>query len=186
MRIFYASSVPLIMVDDERRYIHANAPALLAFRTNLAQLRQLRLGDLTPPHRLHMLDALWRRLSERGAVADRYDVLNRDGTTLKVVFYARTLVPGERHVIAFAPAGWSTLELVGGPTVVRSRRSDLTAREIELLELAAEGRSGPRIAEELSLSPATVKTHFENIYAKLGVRDRAAAVAKALRLGVID
>ncbi|MEA2285186.1 MAG: two-component system, NarL family, nitrate/nitrite response regulator NarL, partial [Solirubrobacteraceae bacterium] len=42
------------------------------------------------------------------------------------------------------------------------------------------------IAEQLFLSPATVKTHFEHIYEKLGVGDRAAAVAQALRTGLID
>jgi ATP/maltotriose-dependent transcriptional regulator MalT len=36
------------------------------------------------------------------------------------------------------------------------------------------------------ISPTTVKTHFENIYRKLGVPDRASAVANALRLGLID
>ncbi|MEA2365130.1 MAG: hypothetical protein QOI32_642 [Thermoleophilaceae bacterium] len=61
----------------------------------------------------------------------------------------------------------------------------LTRRELEVLQLAARGNSGPRIAAELFLSPATVKTHFENIYAKLGVSDRAGAVAYALRLGLI-
>jgi PAS domain S-box-containing protein len=62
----------------------------------------------------------------------------------------------------------------------------LTERELQVLQLAARGNSGPRIAAELFLSPATVKTHFENIYAKLGVSDRAAAVAYALRLGLIE
>jgi DNA-binding CsgD family transcriptional regulator len=62
----------------------------------------------------------------------------------------------------------------------------LSEREIEVLSLAAEGLSGPGIAEQLFLSPATVKTHFEHIYEKLGVGDRAAAVAQALRTGLID
>jgi PAS domain S-box-containing protein len=62
----------------------------------------------------------------------------------------------------------------------------LTAREVEVLQLAANGLSGPRIAEHLVISPATVKTHFENVYAKLGVPDRAAAVAEVLRRGVIE
>ncbi|MEA2123927.1 MAG: two-component system, NtrC family, sensor kinase [Solirubrobacteraceae bacterium] len=61
----------------------------------------------------------------------------------------------------------------------------LTPREIEVLRLAAEGLSGPRIAEQLVLSPATVKKHFEHIYGKLGVGDRAGAVAQAIRTGVI-
>ena len=62
----------------------------------------------------------------------------------------------------------------------------LTPRQREVLQLASYGRSGREIAERLVLSPATVRTHFEHIYAKYGVSDRAAAVAKALRDGLID
>jgi len=63
--------------------------------------------------------------------------------------------------------------------------SPLSERELEVLHLAAEGNSGPAIAEQLVVSPSTVKTHFEHIYEKLGVGDRAAAVAHALRTGLI-
>ena len=61
----------------------------------------------------------------------------------------------------------------------------LTARELEVLQLAAQGYSGRQIADRLRISPATIKTHFEHIYAKFGVRSRAAAVAQALRAGLI-
>lgn len=61
----------------------------------------------------------------------------------------------------------------------------LSGRELEVLALAAEGLSGPAIAERLFVSPSTVKTHFENIYDKLGVSDRGAAVAQGLRLGLL-
>lgn len=64
-------------------------------------------------------------------------------------------------------------------------RSQLSHRELELLRLASDGLSGPEIARRLHLSPATVKTHFENIYRKYGVPDRTAAVAKALREGIL-
>ncbi len=63
--------------------------------------------------------------------------------------------------------------------------STLSARELEVLQLATEGNSGPDIAERLGVSPATVKSHFENIYAKFEVFDRASAVAKAIRQGLI-
>jgi PAS domain S-box-containing protein len=62
----------------------------------------------------------------------------------------------------------------------------LTAREREILQLAAAGHSAPRTAEALVISPATVRTHFENIYNKLGVSDKAAAVAEGLRRGLIE
>jgi PAS domain S-box-containing protein len=61
----------------------------------------------------------------------------------------------------------------------------LSPREVEVLQLAAHGLSAPRTAERLFLSPATVKTHLENIYAKLGVSDKPSAVATALRQGLI-
>jgi DNA-binding CsgD family transcriptional regulator len=61
----------------------------------------------------------------------------------------------------------------------------LSDRELQVLRLAAEGNTGPEIAERLFVSPLTVKTHFQNIYEKLGVSDRAAAVALALRTGLI-
>jgi two-component system, NarL family, nitrate/nitrite response regulator NarL len=73
---------------------------------------------------------------------------------------------------------------------IRAHRHDtrprLSPREREILTLAAEGRSGPEIARILFLSPSTVKTHLANIYDKLDVSDRAAAVAKALREGVLQ
>jgi DNA-binding NarL/FixJ family response regulator len=62
----------------------------------------------------------------------------------------------------------------------------LTPRELEVLQLAARGHTGREIGARLTVSRATVKTHFEHIYEKLHVSDRAAAVASALRLGVID
>jgi DNA-binding CsgD family transcriptional regulator len=62
----------------------------------------------------------------------------------------------------------------------------ITDRQAEILELAAQGLSVRLIAERLVVSPCTVKTHFENIYARLGVKNRAAAVAEAIRLGLVD
>jgi ATP/maltotriose-dependent transcriptional regulator MalT len=62
----------------------------------------------------------------------------------------------------------------------------LSVRELEVLQLAAHGLSGPMIAERLVIGPATVKTHFEHIYEKLGVTDRTSAVAQALRQGLIS
>jgi DNA-binding CsgD family transcriptional regulator len=64
--------------------------------------------------------------------------------------------------------------------------AELTPREIELLQLAARGMTAPEIAEHLVVSRHTVRTHFQNIYGKWDLRDRAAAVAEALRQGLID
>jgi two-component system nitrate/nitrite response regulator NarL len=62
----------------------------------------------------------------------------------------------------------------------------LSARELEVLRLTASGSGAAAIAEQLHLSIATVRTHIQNAYYKLGVSDRAAAVATAMRLGLIE
>jgi DNA-binding CsgD family transcriptional regulator len=62
----------------------------------------------------------------------------------------------------------------------------ITPREADVLTLASHGMTSNEIAEQLVVSPATVRTHFENAYLKLGVSDKAAAVATALRHGLID
>jgi DNA-binding NarL/FixJ family response regulator len=63
---------------------------------------------------------------------------------------------------------------------------NLTQREIEVLRLIASGNSNKLIADQLSLSEATVKGHVTNILSKLGANDRAHAVTIGLRRGIID
>lgn len=65
-------------------------------------------------------------------------------------------------------------------------RVRLTSRELEILRLLAEGLAAPRIAEELHLSPATVRSHLQNLYEKLEVSTQAAAVAAAMRQGLLE
>lgn len=72
---------------------------------------------------------------------------------------------------------------------VRARREPaiaLSAREQDVLRGLARGLSGPQIAAELHVSPSTVKTHLQRLYERLGVSDRAAAVAEGMRRGLIE
>jgi two-component system nitrate/nitrite response regulator NarL len=61
----------------------------------------------------------------------------------------------------------------------------LTRREREILEMLGDGLTAREIAERLVLGTATVKTHLHHLYEKLGVTDRAAAVAVAMRRGLL-
>ncbi|MGA5499583.1 response regulator [Streptomyces umbrinus] len=61
----------------------------------------------------------------------------------------------------------------------------LTAREREVMALAADGKSNTEIAEELFLSPLTVRTHIQRAKTKLGARDRAQLVVFAYRSGLV-
>ncbi|MCA3747969.1 MAG: response regulator transcription factor [Rubrobacter sp.] len=62
----------------------------------------------------------------------------------------------------------------------------LSGREIEVLNLVAQGASNREIARRLWISETTVKTHLLHIYEKLGVADRTAAVTAALKRGIIQ
>ena len=81
--------------------------------------------------------------------------------------------------------------LASGLAVEIRRRAEpagpaLSSREREVLGLIAAGRSIPAIAEQLFLAPSTVKTHVQRLYDKLGVGDRAAAVAEGMRRGLLE
>ena len=70
-------------------------------------------------------------------------------------------------------------------TRVRTPRTSLTPRELEVLKLVASGSSNREIGRTLLLSEATVKSHLVHIYDKLGVRSRTSAVAAARKQGVV-
>jgi DNA-binding CsgD family transcriptional regulator len=176
----------MVLVDSTRHYIEVNRSARLASRLSLAEMRMYGIDDFTSPHLMRDLEDAWARLLNAGCVAGRYHAGGLDGSRLDIVYYALADVLPALHLIAFAPADWpeDELDTLGedGPGVSAS----LTPREIDVLALAADGLSGPELAQELVLSPTTVNTHFKNIYEKLEVGNRGAAVAKAMRFGLIE
>jgi DNA-binding CsgD family transcriptional regulator len=185
--VFDRSPVPMVMLDDRRRHVEANRPARLAFRLSLAETRRYTPDEVMPPDELASLEPTWTRLLEAGCVTGRSVFAGPDGGRLETVYWGlANALPG-LHLFVFTPAGWPEDELgiIDAGSADRPVQS-LTPREREILQLAAEGFSGPSIAERLVVSPVTVKTHFAHIYEKLDVGDRAAAVAKGMRLGLID
>jgi DNA-binding CsgD family transcriptional regulator len=187
MAVFDRSRIPMTLLDGERRYVETNrARQLMAWRTRDA-MRRFTVDDLTPAEELASMKAIWARMLESGLVAGSRTLAGDDGLSIEVVYLGLANVLPGVHVYAFAPADWSEDELGVMDLIVDDQSlPSLTPREREVLQLAAEGNSGPIIAERLVISPATVKAHFSHIYEKLGVSGRAGAVAKGMRLGLIE
>jgi LuxR family maltose regulon positive regulatory protein len=90
----------------------------------------------------------------------------------------------------FAPSYAAQLTGSTGPVLLEPARRDapvdpLSDRELDVLRLLATDLGGPDIARELVVSLNTVRTHTRNIYAKLGVTNRRAAVRRATELDVM-
>jgi two-component system nitrate/nitrite response regulator NarL len=142
-------------------------------------------------------------------------VLEREGSPTKVVILSafedsatvyRAIASGARAYLQKVVSGETLcrtiIAVARGDTVIppalqgglaseiraRRERADdplLTKRELEILRLAADGLSAPEIADRLVVSVTTVKTHLQHVYAKLEVSDRTAAVAQAIRRGIL-
>jgi DNA-binding NarL/FixJ family response regulator len=96
------------------------------------------------------------------------------------------------HAVRVAHKGQAVIDPVAAARLVEAIASDgpgprerLTAREREVLELIAHGRSNKRIALELGISEKTVKAHVGRVLAKLGVADRTQAALLAVREGLV-
>jgi DNA-binding CsgD family transcriptional regulator len=184
-RVFDRSPVPMVTVDNEKRYHAANAAARLTFRLSEEEWLERRIEDLTPQHMLPILDERWAYLLEHGSVTGDYDCDLPDGPVTINYCAVTNLLPGE-HLIVFLPSSLPQDELVElidadepQPDVA------ITRRERDVLKLIASGASSELIAEELSISVETVRTHVRNLLQKLGARNRAHAIALAMQQSLV-
>ena len=188
--LFLRSLNPMLIVDDERRYVDANAAASLFFRLSHEAICKLRIDDVTAPKLRAGLDALWAEFLQRRFSRERSQALPwvfhmPDGTTVAVDLCSTPdFRPGRHLAIVLFPQARSLNERLA--QAQPPARAVLTAREREILTLVALGDTGVQIGAQLFLSPATVQTHMVNTLIKLGAKNRAHGIAIAMQTGELD
>jgi DNA-binding CsgD family transcriptional regulator len=169
-------------------YLHEH-PLLIHYRATGGASEPVKISDfLSRPrfHRLGLYSEFYRHIPVEDQIALNLPA-TRDGQVVAIA-----LSRGEKD---FTDADRDVLGAIAGPlnnAVRRGRRrlhaqtamatagsdgmGELTDRELQVLELAARGRTNRAIASTVGVSPRTVAKHLEHIYRKLGVSSRAAAV----------
>ena len=103
-----------------------------------------------------------------------------------VIFYGQTMsLTAEQMVDTHARCFW-LFHAVAALSAMPERQTNMTPRETECLKLTAEGYTSDQIAGALNLSPHTANQYLTNCTQKLNAVNRAHAVAKAIRAGLID
>lgn len=188
---FEGSRHPMLIADDQRRWVTGNTAACELLGIAREEIPWRTMDDFTPPSERKRLEAQWETFLSTGAAEGWYQLYVADGEPLAVEFSATANVLPARHLSLFIPldkASQRVLPQAAAWTSVPAQadsRLRLTERERDVMRLVASGLRGGEIAERLSVSPETVKSHVQNAMARLGSHTRAHAVAIALVTGEI-
>jgi DNA-binding NarL/FixJ family response regulator len=161
---FFSREHPDVTLMDLQLATISGADAIRAIKSSHPDARIIVLTMYEGEEHIH------RAMSAGAATYLLKDTLSAD-----LVRVIRQVHSGEPAVSADVEAALQT----------RASHPALTPREVEILYVVAEGKRNKEIGAALSISEETVVTHLKNIFTKLSVNDRTAAVALAVRRGII-
>jgi PAS domain S-box-containing protein len=189
---FERSQHPMLIADDQRRWVTGNAAACDLLGIPREELPWRAMDDFTPPTERQRLQEKWEAFLRSGEAEGWYElyVPHRGSVAVELSTIANVLPA--RHLSVFIPGEKTSPQhevhamtsWIPVPAEDRGRLQ-LTDREREIMTLVASGGQSGDIAEHLFLSSETVKSHVHNAMHKLGAHTRAHAVAIALVTGQI-
>ena len=192
---FERSRHPMLIADDQRRWVTGNAAACDLLGIAREDVPWHTMDEFTPPGERGRLEKHWEAFLVNGAAEGWYQLDVPKRGPVPVEFSATANVLPARHLSVFIPPDELSDERTRSALIQREawtpvstddgKRSQLTDREREVMTLVATGLQSGDIAERLILSPETIKSHVHNAMVKLGAHTRAHAVAIALVTGQI-
>jgi PAS domain S-box-containing protein len=182
---FTHSRNPMVLVDANRRLVDVNGASvrLLGYPRNQLIGRPMYEFVVGGPA---VTDPQWDALLAEGRLSGEAEMRDADGNIIGVQFAASSEVVTGRYLVlgvALSTSRWG--RHFRRTTSERAQAMALSRRELEIVSLVALGRTGPEIADELSITHDTVRTHVRNAMEKMDARSRAHLVAKALGDGTI-
>jgi PAS domain S-box-containing protein len=167
------SEIAMLLADDAGRYVDVNEAACRLLGLTREELLAADVTAMTPVALRGRVPEMWRRFLAQGSMQGVYELVDASGTTVRITYMA---------VARVAPGLHLSMLLTGHPAPAAGT---LSAREREVVGLAATGLTSSEIAAALSLARATVESHFRSAVRRLGARNRAHAIALALTRGEI-
>lgn len=197
--IFSASRNPMLLADDGRNYVNANRAACQLLGYALAEIRTMRVDDITLPEYRPFLDAVWDDFLQRGGTVGHFAVVRADGSQVDVEFNATANVAPGLHLSIFLNpeevGEGGALDDAGSPadknleepvSAIAAAPGILDGVERQAMTLLALGLNWHEVADETGLSVAEAGAVMTSAMEKLGARTRAHAVSIAIRAGEID
>jgi PAS domain S-box-containing protein len=178
--VFEASRNAIAILDKDRRVIDANAAVADVLGYSHEEFVGMLLRELVPPAELEETDRALELLRREGTGSGNRSLLHADSRLVNVQYAGRvTELPGHGEVAIYVVIDSRVLQ-EGETALTDEAGSALTPRENEVVRLVALGRTGDEIADELHVSPETVRSHVRNAMGKTESRNRAQLVATAL------
>jgi DNA-binding CsgD family transcriptional regulator len=158
--------VAVVVADDDRRYVHANAAACDLLGVSHDDLIGMRTEEITGTP-AGDVGEVWARFRRAGVLVGTFPLPSPVGARNVPYIAVADVTPG-RHVAIFIPS--------------RDERDwqPLSQREREVVALVAGGATGREVGEALSVTAATVETHIRNAMRRLGARNRSHLVTLAI------
>ncbi len=178
---FNRSKNAMSLLDDQRMRVATNQALCDLLQRPRDWLIGRPVDETFAPHEAAGLAVEWRRFLQVGDWTGDRDVMRADGLLVRVQYAARATDIGGRTLILFV-----AIEQDVDAIAPQTARAELTPRERAVVHLITHGLTTTEIADRLSISRATARTHVSNAMAKTGARTRAQLVAIALADRHID
>lgn len=175
--VFERSSHPIVLLDEDRRIVAANEAAVALWGGRREELVGRSIVDSIEPSERAQAAREWEAFLRSGEYSGVRDLLQADGTNVRVSFAARRALVGGHQLATYVAMKADEDRASDG----RERlEPPLTEREREVVTLIALGYETDQIAAELHISRETVRSHVRNAMSRLHVHTRAQLVAVTL------